>query len=256
MRYRYILFILSICCFTLRLSAQQVYTIKGVISKNLSGERIAQVLITNLRSKDIMESDELGWFSIKAAIGDTLLFNKKDFTSQKVAVINSGDMPVYMHPVIVLQQVTIQGQTKKQELASYEKEYTRKGVYYDGKPPLSSILLNPLNDLHNLFGKDAKDLRRFQADAKSEIEFAEVHRRYNLAFVKRVTNANDTVAQRFMEYYTPSFQDLKEWNDYELIKHVHANYDFYDKTADKESLRKKVLQPLLPTSDKKSLEKD
>eukprot|EP01037_Dinobryon_pediforme_P009015 gene9015-9095_t len=170
-----------------------VYTIKGVISKNLSGERVAQVLITNLRSKDIMESDELGWFSIKASIGDTLLFAKKDFTSQKVAVVNSGDMPVYMHPVIVLQQVTIQGQTKKQELASYEKEYTRK---------------------------DAKDLRRFKADAKSEIEFAEVHRRYNLAFVKRITNASDTVAQRFMEYYTPSYEDLKEWNDYELIKHT------------------------------------
>jgi hypothetical protein len=113
-----------------------------------------------------------------------------------------------------------------------------------------------LNDLHNLFGKDAKDLRRFKADAKSEIEFAEVHRRYNLAFVKRITNASDTVAQRFMEYYTPSYEDLKEWNDYELIKHVHANYDFYDKTADKVSLRKKVLQPLAPNGDKKSLEKE
>ena len=41
-----------------------------------------------------------------------------------------------------------------------------------------------------------------------------------------------------MEYYTPSYQDLKEWNDYELIKHIKASYNFYDKNTDKRGLEK------------------
>ncbi len=61
-------------------------------------------------------SDELGWFSVNAAIGDTLLFSKLNYTDQKVAITAKADIPVYMQPVIQLEQVTIKGQTKKQEL--------------------------------------------------------------------------------------------------------------------------------------------
>src|SRR5580698_5029954 len=71
----------------LNASGQQVLTIHGVTSKKLSPDRVSQVVIRNLRSNDIMMSDELGWFTIKAAIGDTILFTKPDYTDQKVVII-------------------------------------------------------------------------------------------------------------------------------------------------------------------------
>ncbi len=49
-----------------------------------------------------MMSDELGWFTVKAAAGDTLLFTKDDYTDQKIVIINGSDMPVYMQPIIKL----------------------------------------------------------------------------------------------------------------------------------------------------------
>jgi hypothetical protein len=225
-----------------------------VISKKLSGERVAQVTISNLRSKDIMMSDELGWFTINAAIGDTLLFSKTDYTDQKIEVTSIKDMPVYMQPVIKLAQVTVQGQTKKQELTEIQKDYGRKGIYYNGNPPLASLILNPLNDLHLLFGKDAADLRRFKAYSKDELEYAEVHKRYNIALVKRATSTPDSTAKKFMEYYTPSYQDLKEWNDYELIKHIKASYNFYDKNTDKGGLEKLNTPPLIKPEKKEKPE--
>jgi hypothetical protein len=251
MQFRYVLLIMTLFFFTLKVSGQQIFTIRGVTSKNLSGLRIAQVVITNLRSKDIIESDDLGWFSIKAAVGDTLLFNKNDYTSQKIAITGSGDLPVYMQPVIILNQVTIQGQTKRQELNEVMGDYRKEGTFYDGKPPVLSFLTSPITGIYELFGATPNRAKRFASFSKGEEEYAAVHKRYNVAFVKRVTNASDSVAINFMKYYTPSFEDLKGWNDYELIKNVQKNYDYYDKSSNKSSLENlNTPPPLIPVKKK------
>lgn len=219
------------------LFAQQIFTLRGVISKKLTVERVSQVVISNLRTKELMMSDELGWFSIKVATGDTLLFSKVDFTEQKIVVSGTSDIPVYMQPVIKLAEVTIKGESKKQELQEFQKDYARKGVYYNGNPPLASMILNPLNDLHTWFGKDASNLRRFKADSKNELEYDEVHRRYTLKLVKKVTTASDSLAKKFMEYYTPSYDDIKGWNDYDLIKHIKKSYNYYIANKDRLKLQ-------------------
>ncbi|ASU36514.1 hypothetical protein [Mucilaginibacter xinganensis] len=236
MRYKFVT--ITMLCFGLWLqaSAQQTFVVKGVISRSVSTERIAQVLITNLRSRDIKMSDELGWFSVDAAIGDTLLFSKLNYTDQKVIITAKADIPVYMQPVIQLDQVTIKGQTKRQELNEIMSDYRKQGIYYNGKPPVTSFLTSPLTGLYELFGKGPGNARRFANFSKGELEYAELRRRYNVALVMRVTNTTDTVAKKFMEYYTPSFEDLKGWNDYELIRQIRKSYDFYDKSENKTKL--------------------
>jgi hypothetical protein len=222
--------------FLLKAHAQETFIVRGVISRSVSVTRIAQVQIINLRSRDIGISDELGWFSINAAVGDTLLFSKLNFTDQKVIIAAKGDIPVYMQPVIQLDQVTIKGQTKKQELNEIMGDYRKQGIYYDGKPPVLSFLTSPLTGLYELFGKGPGNARRFASYSKGELEYAEVRRRYNVALVMRVTNSDTTVAKKFMDYYTPSYEDLKGWNDYELIKQIRKSYEYYDKSTDKTKL--------------------
>ncbi|MGZ3871444.1 MAG: hypothetical protein ACXVJD_00930, partial [Mucilaginibacter sp.] len=136
-----------------------------------------------------------------------------------------------------LEQVTIKGQTTRQELNEAMNDYRRKGVYFDGKPPVLSYLVSPLNGLYELFGKDPNRMRRFANYSKGELEYAELRKRYNVGVVMRVTGTTDTVAKKFMEYYAPSYEDLKGWNDYELIKHIKSAYEFYDKSKDKEKLQ-------------------
>ena len=201
-----------------------------------------------------MMSDDVGWFTIKAGVGDTLLFTKEDYTAQKIVVLNGSDMPVYMQPVIKLATVTIQGQTKKQELQDVMKDYNRKGVYYNGDPPLASMLLNPLNDLHEWFGKDAANLRRFKKYSKDELENSSIDKRYNISLVKRVTNTSDSTAKKFMEYYRPSYEDIKSWNDYDLIRHIRKSYAFYDKSSNKERLEKSILPALVKPYQEKQIE--
>lgn len=237
MRYKFVTIIMLCLSFLVKAHAQQTFVVRGVISRSVSVERIAQVLITNLRSRDIKMSDELGWFSIDAAIGDTLVFNKLNYTDQRIVIIAKADIPVYMQPVIVLDQVTINGQTKRQELNEVMGDYRKQGIYYNGKPPVLSFLTSPLTGIYELFGKGPSNARRFANFSKGELEYAEIRRRYSVALVARVTNTSDTVAKKFMEYYTPSYEDLKGWNDYELIKQIRKSYDYYDKSKDKEKLQ-------------------
>jgi hypothetical protein len=247
---RYKIFIITMFClsFLLKVKAQEVFVVKGVISRNVSVERLAQVLITNLRSKEIVMSDDLGWFSVKAAIGDTILFSKFKFTDQRVIIIEKGDIPVYMQPEIQLDQVTINGQSKKQELKDVMSDYRRQGIYYNGKPPVLSFLTSPLTGLYELFGKGPGQARRFAQFSKGELEFSEVRRRYNMSVVMRVTSADSTSAKGFMEYYTPSYEDLKQWNDYELMKQIKREYDYYSKSPDKKKLEE-LNRPSLKPKD-------
>jgi hypothetical protein len=39
-----------------------------------------------------------------------------------------------------------------------------------------------------------------------------------------------------MSYYTPSYEDLKGWNTYDLIKHTQKAFEYYNKSPDKEKL--------------------
>jgi hypothetical protein len=237
MRNRYLILFLVCFCLVFKASAQQLFTINGVIFKKPGTERAAGILIKNLRNKDIIVSNEFGGFSIKAAEGDTLLFSKIGFTEQKMAITGKGDIVVYLQSVIKLGEVTIQGQTKRQELNEVMGQYRSQGTFYNGKPPLLSFLASPITGIYELFGTTPNRARRFAAYSKGELEYAEVQKRYTLALVKRATNTPDSIAKKFMEYYRPSFEDLKEWDDYELIRRIKRSYDYYDKTKDKERLQ-------------------
>jgi len=250
MRSRCSILLIMFFCLSLSAVGQKVLTIHGVVSKKLSAERVSQVLITDLRSRDVMMSDELGWFTVKAAVGDTLLFSKADYTDQKIVITNGSDLPVYMQPVIHLATVSVKGETKKQELNDVMADYKKQGTFYDGKPPALSFLTSPLTGLYELFGKTPGEAKRFKAYTRGELEYTEVQRRYTLELVKRVTNAPDSTAKKFMEYYTPSYEDLKEWNDYDLIKQIKKSYAYYDENKDSIDLPH-LIAPRLEKADEK-----
>lgn len=212
--------------------AQQPLTIRGVVFKKNAAGRISQAVITDLNTKVAMMSDELGAFSIQASIGDTLSIIKYDFTPEKRVITTGDDLYIYMQPVIVLNQVVIKEQTKKQELNDVMRQYRSQGTFYNGKPPALSFVTSPLTGLYELFGKTPKNARRFAEFSKNELEADVVHRRYTKALVISVTKLSDEDAQKFMQVYTPLYEDVKVWNDYELIQYIKKNFAYYEQHKD------------------------
>ncbi len=215
--------------------AQQTLTIKGIIFKKSSPNRISQAVVTDLKTQTLMMSDELGGFNIKASIGDTLQITKTGYTPQKIAVLSNNDLVVYLQPVIELNQVTIKGQTKQQELNEVMKEYRSQGIYNDGKSlPFWQFVNSPITAFYNLFGKTPAQARRFAEYAKNEQEASVVDKKYTKELVKSVTKmSSDDEVDKFMIAYRPSYDNMKEWNDYQLIQYIKKSYNYYLKTKDR-----------------------
>jgi hypothetical protein len=214
----------------------QVLNIKGAIFKKNSSERVPQALITDMNSQVVMMSDELGGFTIKAAAGDSLLITKYGYTPQKIAVANADDLLIYLQPVIQLGGVTIKGQTKRQELNEVITGYRNKGIYFDGKPPLKAFSPfggSPITALYELFSKDVANERRFMQFSKGELESASVDRRYTRELVKSVTKLPDDEVTKFMAVFTPSYEDMKEWNDYQVIQYINKSFAYYKENKNK-----------------------
>ncbi len=215
--------------------AQRALTVKGIIFKKSTPDRISQAVVTDLRTQTVMMSDELGGFGIKTSIGDTLEITKTGYTPQRIAITNNDDLVVYLQPVVELNQVTIKSQSKQQELSEVMKEYKSQGIFNDGKSlPFWQFVNSPITAFYNLFGKAPTQARRFAEYAKNEQEASVVDRKYTKELVKSVTKmTSDDEVDKFMVAYRPSYQDLKEWNDYQLIQFIKKSYNYYLKTKDR-----------------------
>mgnify|MGYP001547538562 CR=1 FL=1 len=207
----------------------QVYDIRGVVCTKGSNNRIAQAMITNKKSLRYVLSDGLGMFAIKANAGDTIEITKIDFTSVQQVVDGPANMVVFMQPVVHLDQVKIIGQSKQQELSGYMEDYRKKGIYNNGKTSVAGAVFHPLNALYDLFGKGPGQARRFAEMTRQEVNAAEDRRRFNKDVVKRITGLSDDEAQKFVDAYAPDHDDLKKWNDYDLIDYIKKSLTNYNK---------------------------
>jgi len=233
--------LLPLYCLPFFASAQHEVALSGMIYKKSSSERIAQVTVTDMRSLSTMVSDELGVFNIKVAMGDTLVFNKNGYTQLKVTISSLNDMFIYMQPIVHLDEVTIKAKSAQQEMNDVVNTYRSKGLYFDGKPPITAFLPfggSPITGFYEMFSRDAANERRFIRFSKSEMEAIQVDKRYNKQLVKRVTALPDSDVVKFMQQYTPSYEDIKEWNDYELISHIKKYLEYYNKHKDGMPLQK------------------
>jgi len=215
--------------------AQQTLTVKGIIFKKSTPDRISQAVVTDLKTQTVMMSDELGGFGIKTSIGDTLEITKTGYTPQRIVITNNDDLVVYLQPIVELNQVTIKSQSKQQELSEVMKEYKSQGIFNDGKSlPFWQFVNSPITAFYNLFGKAPAQARRFAEYAKNEQEASVVDRKYTKELVKSVTKmTSDDEIDKFMVAYRPSYQDMKEWNDYQLIQFIKKSYNYYLKTKDR-----------------------
>jgi hypothetical protein len=83
-------------CLTCGASAQQLFTVKGVVFKKNTPTTLSFVSVNNTTRKTLDGlSDELGSFHIEAALGDTLVFKRTDYAPQYIVVQN------YLKPVCV-----------------------------------------------------------------------------------------------------------------------------------------------------------
>lgn len=207
--------------FSSKLFAQQQFVVKGAILEKGNSIRIALAQITNKRTKQATGSNDLGLFQIQASIGDTLEIIKRNFTTQKIRIASNNDLLIYLYrSTIILDNVVIKGQTKKQELDEIKREYKRKGSFYGGKPPLLAYFFKPLTAIYELIGKTPRQARHFNKYYETEIQQSTVDRFFNDYTVSKNTSLIGKDFEKFMVDYRPDYEKAKNWNQYDAIKYI------------------------------------
>ena len=207
-----------IICLSFPANAQNL--IKGVIFQKGTSSRVAGATIQNLRHAITSRSNGLGEFNISVAIGDTLSISKSGFLQQKIVVSSLKDQVVQLAKTVQLSEVTVTGQSKKQELDEIKREYRRKGSYYAGRPPLLSYIFTPLTALYELVGKTPGQARRFNRYYSRELQQSEIDRRFNAYTVSALTGYEGADLRNFVETYRPQFEQIVVWADYDMVNYI------------------------------------
>ncbi|KIA91257.1 hypothetical protein OC25_22595 [Pedobacter kyungheensis] len=216
------------------LAKAQDFIVKGVVIEKGSNIRIALSEITNLRTGIGVGSNDIGMFQLKAKIGDTLLVIKRNLIDQRVVVKSQEDIIVYLvRASTTLDDVTVYGNTKQQDLAEIKREYRNKGVYNGGKTTLLSAIFSPLNALYNLFGSDPKNARRFGRYADNEIKQSQIDVYFNQSIIKNNTELRGDTLEKYMLNCRPEFDKAQYWNSYDYIKYIKESSKKFTDTLGK-----------------------
>lgn len=212
----------------------QEFIVKGVVIEKGSNIRIALSEITNLRTGIGVGSNDIGMFQLKAKIGDTLLVIKRDLIDQRVVVNSEKDIVVYLvRGSTTLDDVTIRGNTKQQDLDEIKREFKNKGVYNGGKTTVLSAIFSPLNALYNLIGKDPKNARRFGRYADNEIKQSQIDVYFNQSMIKNNTELRGDTLEKYMLNCRPEFDKAQYWNSYDYIKYIKESSKKFTDTLGK-----------------------
>ncbi|QIL39130.1 carboxypeptidase-like regulatory domain-containing protein [Pedobacter sp. HDW13] len=215
-------------------SMAQNFVLKGVVIEKGSNVRIALAEITNLNNKIGATSNEIGLFEVNAKAGDTLLVKKRNLTDQMVVVKTDDDLVIYLvRGSTMLEEVTVKGQTKKQEMEDIKRDFRHNGSFYAGKPPL--ILLNPfggspLTFFYELFGKTPARARNFNRYYKKELSLIEIDKFFNKSLVISYTTLRGKELDKFLLDYYPSSSMANNWSNYDAVKYIKESAKYYTDT--------------------------
>ena len=215
------------------LFAQQDFKVNGVVFEKDSKQRVALVEISNKRNKYSVGSNDIGIFTVKASIGDTLLIIKRGFNDQEIVVKSTSDLIIYLNRGISLKMVEIKGESKKQTLDAIKRDFKNKGSFYAGKPPFLSFLFTPLTALYELVGLTPKNARRFSRYYATEMQQTHIDAFFNKSIISTNTGLTGKELDNFMINYRPEYEQSKNWNTYDGIKWIRESYKKYSDTAGK-----------------------
>jgi hypothetical protein len=212
--------------------AQTQKNLHGIISRQGTSNRIENVNVRIKNTINSLKTNALGEFSIPVSIGDTLEISHEGYVKQEFIVSNFADAMIFLQVNNVLPLVVIRGTSVAQELREAQGAFRSKGIYFKGKPPLALLLPfggSPLTFVHELLGKDGKQARRFNEYATRTIDEYDVAARFNDTAIKRVVSISDNELIAFKSAYTPTAEQIRNWNDFDLFSYIKKSYAAFTK---------------------------
>lgn len=220
---------LPILFYCLHISAQETQRVRGLVTEQNGAQRIGDVSIVNKRNQERALTNMLGNFEVAASLGDTLIITKYGYATHYQPILNAQDLVVRLDRTYMLNEVTVTGKTKSQEMEDIMNDYRKQGVFNGGKTKPLQYVFTPLTALYNAFGSGPKNARRFSQYMNRELEESEVDKKFNKYKVEEITGLEGDDLTSFMAFYRPSLSECQYWNEYDIRKYLEKSLAQFEK---------------------------
>lgn len=219
-----------ICFFGKSVYGQESRThVSGILVDKDNGVRLSDVNVKNLRSNHTARSNTYGVFFIEAAAGDSLSFSKVGYGPVKTFLYSTEDILIEMQAGLEIETVVVNRMSREGEMREILKDYERKGIYNGGKNKVGTYLASPATALYNLFGREAKNAKRFEKYMDSEMQHLQVDRIFNKTVVRNETQLEDEELEIFMDLYRPGYDLAISWGQYDLLNYINRSFAQWNK---------------------------
>ena len=199
--------------------------VSGLVLEKGASTRISDANVVNSRTKVNVRTNSYGVFTIEVNVGDTLTVSKMGYGPIKTRINTLEDILLDMVPgVNQIETVVVTRSTKEAELRNTLRDYQGKGVYNNGHNKFGTYIASPATALYNLFGKEAKNAKRFEQYMNQELEATKVDRIFNRSIVQRLTKLEGEELGAFMDLYRPSPSTVERWGEYDLMNYINNSF--------------------------------
>jgi hypothetical protein len=191
-------------------NAQSV--VKGTVYESGTNTRLNNVFVRDNNNRQVTITDKNGNFSIRAAVGHTLIFNSPGYVSDTLYVIDLRPKKVEMvTQTINLRQVTVNAtRTNFDPRAEYPEVYEKSKVY----------AFSP----STWFSKEGKDARRLKRYFKHEAEERHVDAVFTPAYVGSIVPLKGNDLVNFISLYRPTYAFLRNNEGPSLVAYINDSY--------------------------------
>ncbi|MEO6633511.1 MAG: hypothetical protein ABIN13_17360 [Mucilaginibacter sp.] len=196
-------------------SASAQGLLKGTVYESASGNKLADVFIRNNNNKQLGITDKNGNFSIKAEVGNLLIFDSPGYVADTLFLVDMTPKKIQLvTKTIALREVTINSTRQAFDPhKEYPEIYTKSKLY----------VLSPTT----WFGKEAKDARRLKRYFKREEEERRIDAVFTRTYVGSIVPLKGIELEDFMLMYRPTYAFIKGNDNVSLAVYINDSYKKY-----------------------------
>lgn len=213
--------------------------LRGVAYDADSRNKMKLVFVNNLTQKAVDHTGQKGDFSVKAELGDLVIFTCPGYQSDTIIVESLANLIIVLKPkLIVLDEVIVKAKTAKPENLKnqYASAYSIANTSVFTKD--GSLSLN------NLFSKQSQQKRAFRKFIDIELNEKTIDRRFNRDLVSSLTNIKGQVLEDYMSFFRPTFSEISKLDNPQLRDYIIQSYNEYIKMP----AEARIYPPLAKTS--------
>ena len=196
-------------------SASAQTFLKGSVYENGTTNKLPDVFIRDVNTKQLTLTDKQGNFVIKTEPGHTLIFDCPGYISDTLYVVDLTQKKILLQTqTIALREVSISStRTNFDPHKEYPEIYEKSKVY----------VLSP----STWFSKDVKDARRLKKYFEHEAQERRIDQAFSRAYVGSLVPLKGQELENFMALYRPSYAFVTSNNATSMAIYINDSYKKY-----------------------------